>query len=234
MKTILHIGQHKTGTTSIQHSLKSRRGELAGAGLYVPDSLIGHNNPSHYILNVYALDPGRGSPMKEKLLKENGPEFLADLRPKLETDIARHYRLAEKQQCKKVIWSNEGLYLLHSEREYKRLRALFDAHSDAVVCVCCFRDRASYRASYMMQLQRNGIAFSEDRSSYRYVDEDSWLFDYDRKEKILRQVFDEVIVFPYREADMVKTFMEQIGYTAGPVDELRLNVTREKTPRVLE
>lgn len=226
MRTIIHIGQHKTGTTSIQHYLKNKRIELAKEGLYVPESLVGFDHPSHFILNVYALNQNRSSSMKDNLLATKPSEFFAGLQQTLEDDISRHYHNANGQGCKDIIWSNEGLYLLNSVEEYKRLLELFDKYSSKVVCVCCFRELESYKLSYMKQLKKQGIGFSDDRDSYRYVKDDSWLFDYKQKEKILRQVFEKVIIFPYDKRDMVKTFMKQIGYFITDGDSIRLNVTK--------
>ena len=116
--------------------------------------------------------------------------------------------------------------MLNSVEEYKRLLELFEKHSSEVVCICCFRDLESYKVSYIAQLQKQGIGFSDDRDSYRYVKSDSWLFDYKRKENILRQVFKKVIFFSYNQNNMVQTFMEQIGYSAADGDSVRLNVTK--------
>ena len=225
MRTIIHVGQHKTGTTSIQNYLRNRRGDLAREGLYVPDSLMGSDNPSHFLLNVYALHKHRLSSRKEKLLATKPPEYFVGLEARLRNDISRHYQAAEQQGCKDVIWSNEGLYLLNSPEEYKRLFDLFAKHSSKIVCVCCFRDVESYRTSYMNQLMKQRISFSEDKDSYRYVKPDSWLFDYKRKEEILKRVFDEVVCFSYNKENNVKCFMEQIGYSATNADSIRLNVS---------
>ena len=148
MRTIIHIGQHKTGTTSIQHYLKSKQLELAKEGLYVPDGLVGFENPSHFILNVYALNQNRSSSTKDKLLATRGPGYIAGLRQNLRDDIAKHYQNAKTQGCKDVIWTNEGLYLLRREEEYERLLELFVEFSSEVVCICCFRDVESYKFSY--------------------------------------------------------------------------------------
>ena len=148
LRTIIHIGQHKTGTTSIQSFLRSNKIELANKGLYVPDCIVGYEHPSHFILNVYALNKNRYSPMKEMLLKGKTEEYFAGLGQELEKDISTHYLNANNKGCKDIIWSNEGLYLLNSIDEYKRLRDLFDKYSISVICVCCFRDVKSYKKSY--------------------------------------------------------------------------------------
>ena len=68
MRTFVHVGQHKTATTSIQYFLRRNAEMLLKRGLYVPDKLAGFGNPSHFALNVYSLDRKRMSSMKEKLL----------------------------------------------------------------------------------------------------------------------------------------------------------------------
>jgi len=226
METIIHIGQHKTGTTSIQHYLQQNRAELSTNGLYVPDSIAGFANESQFILSVYALNKHRSSPMKDVLLGTNPPEYFDELQDTLVADIARHYENAESQGCNQIIWSNEGLYLLNSLIEYRKLRSLFDDYSVSVVCVCCFRDKDSYSKSYKLQLQRSGIAYSDDKGSYTYVEEDSWLYDYERKEILVNSVFDEFIAISYDPTDMVKKFMNELGYKTHNTQFLRHNVSK--------
>ena len=227
LKTIIHIGQHKTGTTSIQHYLQSHRSTLADSGLYVPDVLLGYGNPSHFLLNVYALDEERDSTAKIMLKETVEEDFFNTLPDLLRTDIRRHYQLENGSGCEEILWTNEGLYLLNSLEEYKRLRQLFEGFSDEIICVCCLRDRDSYRESFKVQLAGLGLPLSENKDSYRYLEDDSWLFDYDRKIQLLAQVFDEVMIMPYDPADMVMTFMEKIGYKAeGDTASLRLNTTQ--------
>lgn len=224
MKTIVHIGQHKTGTTSIQHYLRVRRTALMEDGLYVPDALLGFDNPSHFLLNVYALDENRDSTAKLRMQEFLEPEFFATLDARLEAAVAEHYRQAQAQDCDEILWTNEGLYLLNSETEYARLKNLFSRYSDHVTCICCFRDRESYRQSYMKQLAALELPLSDDAESYRYLETDSWLFDYDRKQALLEAVFDEVHILDYNAGDMVRVFMEDLGYPpAEDTAFLRLN-----------
>ena len=226
LKTLIHIGQHKTGTTSIQHYLRDHRDALMQAGLYVPDSLLGFDNPSHFLLNVYALDEDRDSTAKTRLREFLDADFFATLDRRLAGAVARHYQQAMDAGCEEILWTNEGLYLLDSEAEYRRLKQLFALYSDEVVCICCFRDRDSYRQSYTRQLESLDLPLSDDPKSYRYLEPDSWLFDYDRKRALLEAVFDEVRILDYDAVDMVKVFMEELGYP--PTEDtasLRLNKT---------
>ena len=225
MKTIIHIGQHKTGTTSIQHYLKNNHDNLISEGLYVPVGLAGFDNPSHFILNLYALAENRMSSMKERFISKPS-EFFDSLFTELKKDIREHYELAKEKGCDAVLWSNEGLYLLNSHCEYKKLFKLFNEYSSNVHCVCCFREVNSYRQSYITQLQKQGISKADDKDSYRYMEDDSWLFDYERKKQLLHDVFDTVVTFDYDENDNLSRFLGTLGYSTDHVhDQKRLNVT---------
>lgn len=226
LETLVHIGQHKTGTTSLQHFLKDHRADFSKRGLYVPDSVAEEKNPSHFLLNVYALNENRYSPMKENLFRSKPKRYFSQLKVRLETDIKRHYLTAEKQGCQDVIWSNEGLYLLNTIEEYHRLRDLFKVYSKKITAICCFREKESYKFSYSQQLKKQNIDFSEDKGSYRYINDDSWLFDYQRKIELLNTVFDEVITYPYNPEDNVSEFLKQIDYPTHMSESIRLNVTK--------
>ena len=225
MKTIIHIGQHKTGTTSIQKFLQDNRNSLAKNGLYVPSRIAGYHNPSHFILNVYALAEDRYSSKKEKFIAVKGKQYLSKLEIDLKKDIENIYKDALYNKCNRVIWSSEDLYLLNSEAEYKRLINLFSEYSTEIEVVCCFRDVRSYRESYIKQLSKQKILPSNNPDSHRYVETDSWLFDYKRKKNLLSEVFNKCTYFLYDPNDNVKKFMETIGLNTIGAGSYRLNVT---------
>ncbi len=225
MRTIVHIGQHKTATTSIQRHLRNNKAKLQARGLYVPDSLAGIDHPSHYVLNVFALAEGRSSTMKEQMLRTRGHDFVSGLGDVLKEDIEAHYRRAMEGGCQAVIWSNEGLYLLNSEAEYQKLKELFAPYSSEVVAVCCFRDKEAYRTSYLSQLKKLNAPLSKDKTSHRYLERDSWLFDYDSKKKLLRKCFDKSVFFDYCQDDNVGRFMSVIGFETPDSASPRLNVS---------
>jgi hypothetical protein len=225
MRTILHIGQHKTGTTSLQHYLKNNREKLRQKGLYVPDNLAGITHPSHYILNVYALDSKRSSPMKEVMLNHQKSDYFDYLEQHLTASIKQHYTQAYDSNCSDIIWTNEGLYLLNSVTEYKKLQQLFQNETDEMLCICCFRDKISFRRSYMAQLKKQGLSFSQKEDSYCYIEPTSWLFNYERKKALLEQTFKNNLYIDYTPDDMVSTFMQAIGYDVLNTHTERLNIT---------
>lgn len=229
MRTFIHIGQHKTGTTSIQHCLRLNRGEFIRQGLYLPDSIAGFNNPSHFILNVYSLNTQRQSSMKEKLLSHNmsNPCYMSQLSRNLKKDVAKHYQHAYKEGCTDIIWTNEGLYLLNTVEEYTRLYNLFAPHSTEIICIICFREVESFKRSYTKQLEKQGIPFSENRDSYKYIKDDSWLFNYKEKRKLLHSVFGSgVHVLTYDPDDMIRLFFDKLGYSILPSQVFRLNTSQ--------
>lgn len=234
MKTVIHIGQHKTGTTSIQRYLQDNREALAQYGLYVPSKIAGYSDPSHFILNVYALEENRYSSMKEKIIRDKGVKYLKELGTELKKDIRNIYNEASSKKCSRVVWSNEGLYLLNTETEYKRLIDLFSEHSNEVDVVCCFRDLESYRESYKKQLAKQNISPSNNPDSYRYLGPDSWLFDYEKKKDLLSQVFDKCTYFSYDPKDNVTKFLQAIHINSLGNTNLRLNETANAHNNMLQ
>lgn len=226
MRTFIHIGQHKTGTTSIQHYLKENRTDLGQRGLYIADSLAGESSPSHFMLNMFALNEHRYSSMKEKFLAAHSVDFFSRLKYSLPLEIATHYKKAEDSGCTDIVWSNEGLYLLNSMEEYARLKGLFEKHSTEIVCICCFREVESYKNSYRQQLKKQGISHSDIEDSYRNMSDDSWLFNYRRKKRLLRKAFGKIIIFQYEKNGMVEKFMECIDHPINTKNIPRLNVTK--------
>ncbi len=197
----------------------------------MPQKFSGYTEPSHFLLNVYALAEGRFSPKKEEIIATKGAEYLSALETELRIEIEEAYRDAKSNRCSTVLWSNEGLYLLNSIPEYSRPLDLFTPHSTEVEVICCFREVQDFRDSYMKQLKKRNMSPSCDPDSYRYVDVDSWLFDYDRKRDILAKVFGKCTYFTYDPNDNIKKFMETIGLDQVNASDYRRNVTKGKRHR---
>ena len=163
--------------------------------------------------------------MKEEIIANKGTEYVNELERALKEDIEKMYKQAFQKKCHSVIWSNEGLYLLNAVKEYTRLCNLFSDYSTETEVICCFRDVESYRNSYMKELAQKNISFSDNPDSYRYLNADSWLFDYDRKKYLLSQVFDTCTYFSYDPHDNVKKFLETLHINSIDKGNYKLNVT---------
>jgi hypothetical protein len=223
MQTIIHIGQHKTGTTSIQNFLISNKEPLEEKGIYIPSKIFDNGSPSHYLLNVYSLSKTRFSSMKDAVIVERGEKYIEWLDEHLPSEIEKIYEVAKLKNCNQIIWSNEGLYLLNSETEYQKLKTLFDSYSSEVLVVCCFREKKSFRKSYSDQLARQQITPIKDKTSYRYIAKNSWLFDYDRKKHLLEIVFDKCCFFSYDPVNNTKAFFDALGIPISEHTEQRHN-----------
>jgi hypothetical protein len=224
MDVLLHIGQHKTGTTSFQHFLKDKQQELLKLGFYVPQSLAGFDNPSHFVLNLCCLSEEHFSPMKDAMLRQ-GKFDLAALSLALNEDLAMHYKKATMLGCHTMIFTNEGLYLLQTAAEYDKLKRFF-AFAEKISCFCTFREKVSYAHSYRKQLTKQGIAFSSDRTSYAYVAEDSWLYNYADKKQLLNSSFDESIYLDYCPENAVQNLLDAMSIDIKvDAHAVRLNVT---------
>jgi len=132
--------------------------------------------------------------------------------------------MARAYDCHTVLWSNEGLYLLNSLLEYQKLYDLFKPYSEELKVICCFREISSFKKSYIKQLYKSGFQPSEDSDSFCYVESDSWLFDYERKKKLLDAVFlNNMVAFDYVNSGMVELFLQKAGFPELELEELRLN-----------
>lgn len=229
METIIHIGQHKTGTTSLQHYLYHSRQELLDKGILYPEKLLHFRNSSHFMLNIYALAANRSSYKKEYIVNKYGLDSLASLNKELPSDIRKTYEYAAKRCCEQVIWSNEGLYLLNSIEEYERLIDLFRPYSSKIIVVCCFRDRKAFKNSYENELIKLQTTPSVQKDSYRYTAADSWLFDYERKRNLLAEVFDDCLYFNYHPEDNVQPFLDLLAIQLQYDKSYRLNTSEKIT-----
>ena len=83
MRLLLHIGTHKTGTTSIQKFCAGNRARLRGQGLWYPDyDLIGKEGhyAHHHLAHALAgLPTSRGN-------REEAEGFFAAIRSSLRND----------------------------------------------------------------------------------------------------------------------------------------------------
>ncbi|MEE2825599.1 MAG: hypothetical protein VYE64_03115 [Planctomycetota bacterium] len=204
--------------------------QLLERGIYVP--LCNPNleleyikSPNHVELNVFSLAEGRFSVAKTNFNKSNAISW-EGFRQGLVNDISLIYNDAKKQDCNTVLFSNEGLYLLNSEEEYLVLQGLFLKHTDSIKVLCCFRDVEDFQKSYKRQLFKMGFSASSKPDSFRYLEPDSWLFDYERKKRLVSSVFPDAVYWSYDSKDNVKAFLKLIGASDLQLKTRRLNQSR--------
>ena len=224
----LHIGVHKTGTTSVQAYLRDHARWLLGQRVFIPALPATMGEQNHFGLSVYGLDDDRLSPMKRRLLESPGFD-LSEYR----NQVAREVNKAlQSRAAARIVFTNEGLSLLRTNSELDRLAGLFNGL--AVHVIVYTRDPAEYLSSYKAQLRGSGDPVSDDPASPFYVAEDSWLADWDALVSIYRQRFDSISVLNYdeimqRDGDVIPSFLDQLNCGRPgrpPSGDYRYNASR--------
>jgi hypothetical protein len=79
-----------------------------------------------------------------------------------------------------VLFTSEGLSLLRHDDEIERLRRILDVGNNEATVVLYLRDKKDYLRSYTKQLLKvDGRKPASDYWSALYVEQDTWLTDYE-------------------------------------------------------
>lgn len=214
---MLHVGTHKTGTSSLQQFLRDENaGLLAAAGASYPPGFV--LPASHSELPLLAIRPERTWPARIRLPETQRAAWLAVA----DEHVRRQIRAAPHEL---LVYSHEDLSYLRFDDELERLRDLLAGPTVQVVVF--LRDRAAFLRSYRDQLDATGFSPSADRSSFAYVETDSWLVDYDTLLAGYRHWFGEgnVEVLDYdetvqRDGSVIPAFAELLGISRSSLPHL--------------
>lgn len=165
-RLFLHIGQGKTGTTTIQ-GFMARNGEaLAGRGYLYP-RLTG--NGRHLELSLYAKG---GNPATMPGWRRTGYDGPARLREAIERDLPAEI---SSSGCENVILSDEGLYRLRPG-----LRRIVDALAPVIgelVVIVYLRRQDDHVVSRYKHTMREGSALTLSEFIARPMTFDTWQYD---------------------------------------------------------
>jgi hypothetical protein len=166
-RAVVHIGTHKTGSTSFQAWADQHRDEMAvRADTHVYQGRFAAW--SHYELAILCLRPDRNMPMRCRT-----PDWCLDA---WQQDVRNHIREQVHGTQSTLLCSAEELsYLRHSD-EVERLRDLLAPREVSVIAV--LRQPADFLRSYADGIARNGFLPSKYDDSFAYVELDSWLIRY--------------------------------------------------------
>ena len=214
----LHIGLHKTGTTSFQDYCASHREELDRQDLVVFQPLASRASAHEIALAV--LRPGVVSEPAWYRGKEQVRGYLQNF---LATCVE-----------KDVLISAESLSYIRTQDECLELKKLFGHWHDAfeIIVLAVVRDRHDWWQSYCNEIRKTPIGPQKDPRSCYCLDEAGWLTDFSTLFDVLEKNFDEVKVLAYNKQDMTPGLLEAMG--RGPIagyQTRRLNA-RDKWPRL--
>ncbi|RME17662.1 MAG: hypothetical protein D6801_02920, partial [Alphaproteobacteria bacterium] len=163
----LHVGTHKTGTTSFQKSLRANRAGLIRQGFFPFGVRFKTGGKPRKRLSYHAfslthiiLRPELAGNRRASLGLDTAPEAVAELRARL----LRRLRAREEES---IIVSAESLCFLRTPEEKGELQRFLADVGRAVKVVLVFRNEADWRASWTNQLTKNRPEGSRGRRGDR-------------------------------------------------------------------
>lgn len=214
-KLILHIGTHKTGTTSIQTALEENRDWLRERGLVYPDggpiyeTRLPHHAWSHGLTGV---DPDKAAKSASfidyasSLARDDGTLLLSA------EPIYRHVDGLDAYD-----FSSVGDYWDRRMRYIGNIAAKLDRFDVRVVV--WFRERESFARSLFAEMTNKG---HWDGPLDRFNEAFAVWFEYERQLQLFKDAFSTVDVYSYEVASqsgLVPYFFEKIGFPVPPGGE---------------
>lgn len=224
---VLHIGLHKTGTTSIQSYLREHERELADRGMRFPKGWLQRN--CHFELPIALLRQYRLTPSREKGVEWKDADWCADV-------VRQVARYLDAHRGERTILSCEEFSFFRYDDEFTRLRAIV---GDPEI-ILFRRDVDAWLASLCAEQHKIGFGFSENPDAYNCVERRAWIADHEAREMLWRRWFSKVTVYDYdelvaRDGTVLPQFCEHLGVPfhedvwlnrTGTVDEGRVPGTR--------
>jgi hypothetical protein len=223
MKSIfLHIGTHRTGTTSLQAYLGRHRTLLKSCGFAFYRGGFMPNN--HVELHAAAMRPERDTPFRHYAR-------IADIEQLRRQTERRVGAFLERAPQPRLIFSAEGLAYLRHDDEVAYLAGLLPPAQTTVIVY--LRNRTEFLRSYRRQLLLMRLPLSAEKGHYAYCEPDSWLVDYDALITTYSRRYGDIRVLNYdaihaRDRTIIPSFANEIGWDGYDVAGARLflNVSR--------
>jgi hypothetical protein len=211
----VHIGTHKTGTTSIQRYLLDNASALASAGYDRYQGIFPQAN--HIELHLACL---RDDCESFARLRLRGTIVFDDAYRLMIRDRVRGF--LGRSTLPHQLLSNEGLSWLRYPAEMKRLRDVLcegGSCEGKVNFVLFLRNRQDFLQSYRAQILKvPGRVESDDPASALYARDDTWVADFDGLIEAYRQGFPEatfsIIDYDFatqRDGSVIPAYLRAIG-----------------------
>jgi len=206
-RIVIHIGIHKTGSTSIQEFLHTQREKLRTLNV---DFYFGAHLPSNHVeLPFAAMRLERASPFK----LDTGLEVDETFREGVQASVRQYIK---QSNCKCIVFSAEDLSYLRYEDEMNRLRAMIP--EGRIEIVAYLRDAASFLTSYKLEMKKHKMPDPIVSDSFAYTGLDSWLVDFESRLAGFRHAFGfrNVIVLNYNHelhavGSVIPSFLKVLG-----------------------
>lgn len=216
MSLILHIGTHKTGTTSVQRFADKHRKILRKRGLWYPSYNIiqkevhyAHHDLSYAIADIPS----------NRLTLEDACEFFEQLNRKrrhkekifLSAEPLYRQTIPQKAQTSQDYWDGREKFL-------SRFRKALPFEN--VTIIICIREQLAFARSLYQEkvkVTRYGGTFA------RFLRTQDYRFDYERSLELLQRYFPHVKLVVYEdllEASSLKdAFFQELGYDVSDLSD---------------
>jgi len=206
----LHVGPHKTGTTSFQKYCLKHRAELSEQRLafFAP-----RNTPNQRRVSLASAREGVFN--GESLTPESAAAIGREVSHELRT-------FATANPGQNLLLSSESMSFLRTDAEMDRLKALlppgYRLHG-----VWVERGIDSWWASYCNEIRKRGIEDHHDPRARGYLDRNGWLTDHPAVLALLQKHLDGLTVIRY-SSDVVADLLRAVGVSISPTySPLRAN-----------
>lgn len=167
-RCVLHIGTYKTGTTSIQWTLKANQDNLARHGIALSDIAP----PGHGPLQRYAMQPTRTNAAR-KVAGETSLEAILAWRTRVEAELDA----LAATESETLVFSDEGLSAKMDADEIDRMRQLLESRCNRVEVLVYLRPQHERKISDYSQHLRSGLTRTDILAT---TDDDSWNLCYEK------------------------------------------------------
>ena len=219
---LLHIGLPKTGSTSVQHLMKSNVLKLQEQGFDL------------YRAEVLSKNCGE---LPFTTVREGLTTFQTGKFPDVDRDalfdktrtVIHDFVAASKMD--QFVFSNENLSNIRTSEECDRLKALFPADVRFEVYLV-LREPEEWLRSYASQIRKNpNRQLSDDPASAFYIEPDTWLLDFDGLEACFAENVGPVTTIQYDPKTANSNLLKAFGVTPWQgVDDVRTNVSQWNQP----
>lgn len=211
-RIVLHIGTHKTGSTSIQRFLLDHANYLSELGIALYRGQFHETNHRELDLASMRYERDSFARLGNSRDIDCGEEFT-----RLIVKIVHDYLNACPEP--QVIFTSEGLSWIRFDDEIERLKSILDIGRNEATVVVYLRNKEDYLKSYTRQLYKNAERSpSDDFNSVLYVEQGTWLTDYDTLIAKYEKGFgaNNVVVIDYDEemqkhGNVIPAFLRVLG-----------------------
>ena len=178
-KVWLHIGTHKTGTTTLQKFFFKNREVLLQRGLYYPTE------------GSYFFQEGKNHSLLAHALRSERPEFLPDnLTFTLEGCVNDIQADIRKSDAPEIVISSEHFSFNSSKEEVERLKNVFDPIASEVHVILYLRRQDHRIESGYSQMIKRGYRVAPFESFIQWMlNAPDQSLDYEKKVKLFADVF---------------------------------------------